>query len=637
LINLHVHSDGSLLDAISKPKDIARTCKEYLQVACALTDHGNLTNCVAFSKAMREQEGKPRLGCELYLCGLPPTIKDISNRPLSHLVVLAKNKEGWKNLIKIVGLSNSKDFFYYNPRIDLENLKKYSGDLIAFSGHPGSELANIIFEDYKIAYGLIEYNEVKKLVREDWEEKLLEKIKEYQDIFSDFFLEVQLIDKDRMPASLIIAKILRFMSKKYKIPRVGTGDAHYCKKEDAEDQRVLLANKFNMSLREIYSKLKRGEDTPMSSFFKSDAYHLLSTEEGEALYDQEEVRSTYKIAEMCEDYEITGRPMLPQFRSPKQYKSSAHHLKDLCYKGFEKRKGEIYKTIDDPDNSYDRQTYVDRFKEEFDVLNGFGLSDYFLIVHDIIGWARKEGQITGPGRGSAAGSLILYLLEVTHVDPIRYDLLWARFFNSGRCTKDHVSLPDVDMDFEINRREEVIQYIREKYGRRNVAQISTYTRLQGRSALKEVLRANEASFELVNRMTEDIPDEAEISDQLAELEDKSILRWALKNRKKSFKEWVHIGNNGVLQGNYAKFFEQAIRIEGTKKNQSKHAAGLIISTNPLDEECPMVYDKGTGEMIVGVPMEDAEAMGYVKFDILGVAALDKLHGILDGLSGVVLS
>jgi DNA polymerase-3 subunit alpha len=231
-------------------------------------------------------------------------------------------------------------------------------------------------------------------------------------------------------------------------------------------------------------------------------------------------------------------------------------------------------------------------------------------------------------------------MAVTHIDPIEFDLLFERFYNAGRNTAERVSLPDIDMDFEIKQRSKVIEYIRERYGKDRVAQMLTFTRLQGRGALKDVFRAHAAcSYDEMNLITKNIPDEAEISDQLQamkELDKKaggdgeaSIIQWALENNAAELKQWAFLDDDGKMQGPFAKYFEQAIRIEGTKKSQSKHAAGIVIAQQPLAEVCPMVYDKSTQEMICGLEMNDLESMGHVKFDILGIAMLDKVHGILN--------
>ena len=235
--------------------------------------------------------------------------------------------------------------------------------------------------------------------------------------------------------------------------------------------------------------------------------------------------------------------------------------------------------------------------------------------------------MVGPGRGSAAGCLISYLIGITEVDPIEFDLLFERFYNSGRNTKDNISLPDIDIDIPGKKRDEIIEYIKTKYGHENVSQMVTFGRLQGRSAIKEILRVNEAcGFSVMNEITKYIPDEAAISDQLAEMdeEDRSIIRWALQNNSKELYDYCHINDSGNLEGDYAEYFEQAIRIEGTLKTQGKHAAGVVISANKLAEVCPMVNSKSSKEKIAGLEMADLEALGHVKFDVLAINLLDKL-------------
>ena len=235
--------------------------------------------------------------------------------------------------------------------------------------------------------------------------------------------------------------------------------------------------------------------------------------------------------------------------------------------------------------------------------------------------------MVGPGRGSAAGCLISYLIGITEIDPIEYDLLFERFYNAGRNTEDHISLPDIDMDVPGGKRDEIIQYLKDKYGSSNVSQMLTFGRLQGRSALKEVLRVNSAcGFSEMNEITKYIPDEAAISDQLAEMdeEDRSIIRWALINHPDDLRDYCYVGDDGRLNGDFAQYFQQAIDIEGTFKTQGKHAAGVVISADDLNKVCPMVNPKSGTEKIAGLEMADLEALGHVKFDVLGINLLDKL-------------
>ena len=261
-----------------------------------------------------------------------------------------------------------------------------------------------------------------------------------------------------------------------------------------------------------------------------------------------------------------------------------------------------------------------------------------MIVQDIIRHVEKDmGCLAGPGRGSAAGCLISYLIGITKIDPVEHDLLFERFYNAGRNTGGHVSLPDIDMDVPGKRRDDVIDYLKETYGKEHVSQMITFGRLQGRSAIKkEVLRINDAcSFSEMNAITKSVPNEAEISDQLAEMddEDRSIIRWALLNRPEELIDFCHITDDGKLEGDYAQYFQQAIDIEGTFKTQGKHAAGVVISKEPLHTVCPMVSQRGSTERIAGLEMADLEALGHVKFDVLGINLLDKLMKIKELKNG----
>lgn len=313
-------------------------------------------------------------------------------------------------------------------------------------------------------------------------------------------------------------------------------------------------------------------------------------------------------------------PQLPKFETP-EGQSEEQYLTQIARKGWQEKCQGLITTEES------RKTYGDRFRKEFEVIKTANLSGYFLIVQDIIQYARDQGWMVGPGRGSAAGCLISYLIGITEVDPIEYDLLFERFYNSGRNTEDYVSLPDIDIDIPGKKRDQIIDYIKNKYGHDKVSQMVTFGRLQGRSAIKEILRVNEAcSFSVMNEITKYIPDEAAISDQLSQMdeEERSIIRWALENNNKELYDYCHINDSGNLEGDYSEYFEQAIKMEGTLKTQGKHAAGVVISAEPLAKVCPMVNSKSSEEKIAGLEMADLEALGHVKFDILAINLLDKL-------------
>jgi DNA polymerase-3 subunit alpha len=328
----------------------------------------------------------------------------------------------------------------------------------------------------------------------------------------------------------------------------------------------------------------------------------------------------YEIFSKVENYNILNKPMLPAFPCPDGL-SERDYLIHLCEQGWNKlvQEGKI------TEKNHDE--YLARYRRELDVIIGANLSGYFLIVWDVLSYCHKQGWMVGPGRGSAAGCLVSYLIGITMIDPIEFDLLFERFYNAGRNTEDHVSLPDIDIDVPGKKRDDIIQYLKDTYGHDNVSQMCTFGRLQGRSAIKEVLRINSAcGFSEMNEITKYIPDEAAISDQLQEMdeEDRSIIRWALINNADDLRDYCFLNDDGKLEGDYSEFFQQAIDIEGTFKTQGKHAAGVVISAEPLYSVCPMVNQKHGKEKIAGLEMADLEALGHPKLDVLGINLLDKL-------------
>jgi DNA polymerase-3 subunit alpha len=383
---------------------------------------------------------------------------------------------------------------------------------------------------------------------------------------------------------------------------------YYVTKDEADLHRIILCSGMKTTIPKVTAKIQKGEDFDNKEFFTKDNFYLKKPSKVPKKHEL-----LYNAILSCEDYEITNKPMLPEFDVPDGYDNN-EYLKELCRHGWKKKLGKTGKARD-PDK---KQEYLDRVKLELEVIFKANLSGYFLIVQDIINYVKNQGWLAGPGRGSAAGCLVSYLLGITEVDPIEFDLLFERFYNDGRNTEDHISLPDVDMDVPAEHRDETIDYVKEKYGVEKVSQMVTFGKLQGKAAIKEVLRINDAvSFSEMNDITDSIPDEARISDQLEMMdeEDRSIIRWALENESKKLGNWVQLDKDGNLDGPLSKYFEQAISIEGTNKSQGKHAAGVIISKHPLEKVCPMVKDK-EGKMIAALEMNDLEAMGHVKFDIL---------------------
>jgi DNA polymerase-3 subunit alpha len=609
-VPLHVHSHYSLLDGLSKPDQIAQRCLNIGATSCALTDHGSISGAVAFYQSMKKSNIKPILGCELYICQDLSTNQSKENGSLSHMLVLAKNQTGWKNLISLVSASNDPSRFYRKPRTSINELEEMdTSGLICITGHLGSNLANTIDNgsDLSTASNLIE---------------------QLKSIFGNqnVFLEAQLMDKNHIPFQITLTDIVRNLAKKHNLKVIATPDAHYANKEDAIDQRVLLCNTLKTTFPDINKKLLNNEDVALGCFFKSDNFYILSDEEMRHLHTEEELYNTRLVSDMCEDYNILNRPQLPRFID-----NEDEYLRQLCREGWRKRG---FTKIPESE----QQIYIDRIKQELSVLQGAGLSGYFLIVQDIVNYIRTNNWLPGPGRGSAAGCLVSYLLEITNIDPIKYDLLFERFYNAGRNSADRISMPDIDIDVPMTARDNVIGYIKNKYGANKVSQMITFNTMKGRGALKEVLRVyGGLTYEEMNQITKHIPDEAKIADDLQEMKDdrgeSSIIQWSLENMPEKFKEWCKIEEDGSITGLFAKRFEQAIRLEGTKSNQSKHAAGIAISAHNLDGMCPMVYDSKTGNSIAGMEMQDLESLGIVKFDILGIGMLDKIMCIQSLLKG----
>ena len=607
---LHCHSTYSVLDGLSKPQAMAERCQEINASACALTDHGNIAGAIKFYTEMKKAGIKPILGCELYICEQSPLIKEIENKSLSHFIVLAKNYNGWKNLIRLVSESNRPDFYYHKPRLDLNILATFcDGDIIGICGHAGSLIADAIV--------------VNNELHENWNKIGTDIILRLKQIFGkdNFFLEAQLMDQENSPIQVLLTKAMRQLSNDTDTKIICTPDAHYCRREDAVDQRVLLCNNLKTTFPEVSRKISEDEPVPLGCFFTSDNFHILSQEEMNDIHTIEEIQNTNYVASLCEEYNILSKPQLPPFPCPDN-SNPDDYLRQLCRIGWKEKIANIIEKDD-------QQIYVDRIKYELEILQGAGLSSYFLIVQDVVDYVRRSNWLPGTGRGSSAGCLVSYLIGITSIDPIKYNLLFERFYNSGRNSTDNISMPDIDVDVPIDKRENIIEYIKQKYGYDKVSQMVTFNTIKGRGALKDVLRVyGNISFDEMNRITKNIPEEAKIADELQEMKEEtgeaSIIRWTLENQPEKLKEWCFIDENNELQGPLAKRFEQAIRLEGTKSNQSKHAAGIAISAYPLNSLCPMVYDSKNNQLIAGMEMQDLESLGIIKFDILGIALLDKI-------------
>lgn len=622
-VPLHLHTHYSTLDGLSQPDRLAKRLEELEYTGCALSDHGNVSGFPSFFKECKKKGVKPIAGCEFYIADRDSSAKEKDNQN-SHLVVLAKNKAGWLSLVQAVSESNHPNNFYRKPRLDLDRLARHcNGNLISFSGHPGSNLCKVIMDGS--CYDANSVAEARQYVLPNAIPDACRLALKMQDVFGkgNFFIEIQLIDKDRLHMSVVLAEILRAVSHQTGIPCVATADSHYINREDAIDQRVLLCSSLKTTLATVNAKMASDEGFALSGFFKSNNYHVPSQDEMSRIHRgyEHELDNALAIYEMAEAYDISSKPKLPEFKCPNGL-SQIEYLKELCREGWRQRMKGL-----PPEQ---KAAYSDRVLRELRVIEGAGLQGYFLIVQDYCAWAKKS-MLVGPGRGSGAGSLLSYLLKITEIDPMAYGLMFERFYNAGRNTADNIAFPDIDTDFPVERRGDVITYLKETYGATNVCQIATFGRLMGRGALKEVLRVHDACDQLTaNIISKCIPGESEISDDLEIMEQEtggaSIIQWTLENDPEKLSEWVKIDKQGVITGPFAEYFKQAIRLEGTIKSTGKHASGLIISNEPIADVAPVEYDKKSGDVYAALEMGDLETMGQIKFDILGVSLLDKLQG-----------
>jgi DNA polymerase-3 subunit alpha len=620
---LHVHSEYSLLDGLSKCSDIAERIEKIGASACGLTDHGSVSGAVDFSREMKSAGLRPLLGSELYICpDGDATSRTKENKKLVHQPIIAKNLEGWKDLLDAVSTSNKKEHFYHKPRLDLDMLAQVAdrGNLICFSGHLGSVLADAITDGERLD--------------PDWMKKGVRMVKNLQTMFGkeNFFVEIQLIDSKINKFAGMVGNVLRQIAKATDARCVATPDAHYCERQDAEDQRVLLCTHFKKNISQIQRELKQGiANRSLITFFRSNNYHIPSYEDMKEFHTEEELANTNLIVDMCEDYNILKSPEPPQFVCPDGM-SPEEYLRKLNRDGWHKKMRHVDK------HSEEFAKYGERVNNELEVFTSIGLSSYFLIVDDILRFVRSRGYITGPGRGSAAGCMVSNLLGITQVDPIPYNLIFERFYNAGRNAPGKISWPDIDFDIPKAAREETIEYIKGKYGEECVAQIQTFQTLKGKASLTRVMAARgNISFDEQKAITKCLQDEAKVSDELKDIEEEygysSSILWALENTPEKLKEWCHIGKDGKLEGKLAKIFEQAIRIEHTKIISGTHAAGIVVSSKPISESCPMVLDSKGKSYRAGFDGPSCEDSGLLKLDCLAIRGLDKVMDVVSIVGG----
>jgi len=621
-----------------KPHQLVHRAWQIGSDAVAMTDVGSISGALDFVQACkgtckcgrpkkahpsRECEKfdaivmKPILGCQLNICenhgGL---YKEDTNLANCNLTVLAKNLAGWKTLVKIV--SKTHENFYKKPRISLTELEEFhDGNLIYIIGAYGSHYGNSLWEGAE-EYGLSD-DILKTRITEDFNETLCGNLKYYIESFGkeNIVIDIQLTDGIRQ--NELMAKALRKVAEEMSIPCIATANVYYPNPVDKRDQQVVMANLLKCKVKDLFQNLI--QKAPELNFVSYSSNHLPSEDELKA-NSLEEIANTKLVSDMCESYIITSDPVFPNFVCPDNQEPNAY-LKQLCREGWRKKiKDKV------PEEKHPR--YVAQLLEELAVFEEYGLATYFLVVQDMITWAKTQ-MLVGPGRGSVGGSLAAYLMNITEVDPIPFGLYFSRFINKGRLSKDHISLPDIDTDYPQAGRGKVIKYLQEKYGYDRVAQICNFGTTKGRSALKDVLNAHGAcSFDEMNEITKYVPDESKISDDLQEMieaeGEASIIKWALENNKNDLSKWCEIDDDGNLIGDFADYFAQAIRLEGNKRALGRHASGIVISNCPVSEMGPVVQVSEEKEdlLLIGYDMHSVEAIGLPKIDILGLATLDRL-------------
>lgn len=560
-IHLHVHSEYSLLDASSRISELPIRAKELGMDAIALTDHGNMYGAIGFYKACKKVGVKAIIGCEIYVSQKSLELKDKTNERY-HLVLLAENNEGLRNLMKIVSIAYV-DGYYYKPRVDLNVLKKYSKGLIATSACLAGEVQRYL--------GRRDYEGAKEAALR------------YNNIFGqdNFFLELQ---DHGIPEQKRVNRELIKLSKDLDIPLSVSNDVHYLNKEDARAADVLLC---------IQTGAKVNDSKRMK--FPTEEFYLKSSDEMEALFpdNPEAIANTRKIADRCKaDFEF-GHYHLPKFIVPDGYTNESY-FRELAEKGLKKR----YKNID--------EKIKKRFNMEFQTIIEMGFVDYFLIVWDFISYAKKNGIQVGPGRGSAAGSIISYALEIIDIDPLKFDLLFERFLN-----RERVSMPDIDIDFCYERREEVIDYVTRKYGEDKVAQIVTFGTLQSRQAIRDVGRVLDIPYSRVDYIAKQVPHALKITLDKA-LEISESFR-EIYEKDKETRNLIDI----------------AKRIEGLPRHTSTHAAGVVISKNPLTDYVPLTRN----DEIIATQfnMIELEELGLLKMDFLGLRTLTVIRDTINAI------
>lgn len=570
--HLHLHTHYSLLDGLGKVDDVLDKVKELGMKAAAITDHGTMYGVPEFYEKAKERGLKPIIGCEFYLApnGLEKKRPNIDSTRY-HLILLAKNNQGYQNLMKLATEAHLRGY-YYKPRIDIEILKKYHEGLIGSSACVQGEVPRLGSQG--------KYEEAKEAALK------------YQEILGkdNFYLEIQ--DLPGVPQQKKSNEALIKISKETGIPLIATADIHYVNPEDSAVQDILLC-----------LQTKKLLDDPGRMNMTSDSYHIRTPEEMQKAFSHipEALENTQKIVDAC-DVEIKfDQIILPKFQVPNG-KTDNDYLRELCAEGLKKRYS---------NQSEITQVHNDRLEYEMGIIEKMGFSSYFLIVQDFVNWARSQGILVGPGRGSAAGSFVSYLTGITNLDPIKYDLLFERFLNP-----DRISMPDIDLDFADHRRDEVLQYCREKYGEDHVAQIITFGTMAARAAVKDAGRVMAMDYNYCDTLSKMIPMFTNLKD-------------ALENTPDLIQEYN-------TNANAKKIIDAAQRLEGVARHASVHACGVVITPEPLTNYTPLQHmsrKKGEEQVVVtqyaaSSKSSYVEKIGLLKMDFLGLKNLTIIESAL---------
>ncbi|MEO8098878.1 MAG: DNA polymerase III subunit alpha [Acidobacteriota bacterium] len=580
-VHLHCHTDYSLLDGACEISQLMKLAAEQNMPSVAMTDHGNLFGAVEFYNEAKKNGIHPVIGCEVYVAQQGQGIKNDSNR-YNHLVLLCENQTGYRNLIQLVS-SGYLDGFYYKPRIDKDLLSRHSEGLIALSACLRGDINETLLAD--------RFDDAKRLAYE------------YKDLFgkNNFFLELQ---DHGMDLDEQVLPLIHRLSADTEIPLVVTNDSHYLRHDDARAHEILLCIQTGKTM----------SDTNRMRFDK-DAFYLKSREEMMSLFGEVEhaLDRTWDIAQRCHIKLDPVEEPFPKFPIPENHTADTF-FEYVARQGFEKRRGRLEAQHQQGLLKHDLAEYVERLDREIKTIQEMKFSGYFLIVWDFIRYAKLKGIPVGPGRGSATGSLVSYAMEITDIDPLAYSLLFERFLNPER-----ISMPDIDIDFCTRGRGEVIQYVTEKYGREQVAQIITFGTLGARAAIKDVGRVLDVSYADVERVTKLIPTQP-LNIKLKEAREMEPQIDDLARKDPRIKEILDV----------------AQRLEGMSRNASVHAAGVVISPVALKELVPL-YKTNRDEIVTQYDMVGLEKLGLLKMDFLGLTTLtimadalkliQKYHGV----------